>query len=45
MIGDDTTHIKHLKQRSSNMASIVATSGLRPYQAEVAVRMIYTTAM
>lgn len=45
MIDDDTVNIKHLKQRSANMASIVSTSGLRPYQADAAVRMIYTTAM
>jgi hypothetical protein len=45
MIDDDTVHIKHLKQRSANMASIVSTSGLRTYQADVAVLMIYTSAM
>lgn len=45
MIDDDTVRIKHLKQRSANMASIVSTSGIRPHQADVTVRMIYTTAM
>jgi hypothetical protein len=45
MIDDDTVHIKHLKQRSANMASIVSTSGIRPYQVDVAVCTIYTTAM
>lgn len=45
MIGNDTTHINHLKTRSCNMSSIVATSGLQPYQADVALRMIYTPAM
>jgi hypothetical protein len=45
MIDDDTVHIKHLKQRSANMASIVSTSGIRPYQADVTVCMIYTTPM
>lgn len=45
MIGNDSTHVNHLKTRSVNMSSIVATSGLRPYQADVALRMIYTPAM
>jgi hypothetical protein len=45
MIDDDTVHIKHLKQRSANMASTVLTSCSQPYQAEVSVRMIYSTAM
>lgn len=45
MIDDDTVHIKHIKQRSANMASIRLTSGSLPYQVEVAVRMIYSTAM
>lgn len=45
MIGDDATHISTLVKRSANMSAIVGTSGMHPYQAEVAVRMIYTPAM
>lgn len=45
MTGDETEHVKYLTQRSSNLSSIVATSGLRPHQASVALRMIYSPAM
>lgn len=45
MIGDDSTHIQTLKKQSENMATIVGTSGMHPYQAEVSVRKIYTPAM
>ena len=45
MIGDDSAHIKTLVKCSANMAAIVGTSGMHPYQAEVAVRMIYTPAI
>lgn len=45
MTGDVSEQVKVLTQRSKNMANIVATSGMKPYQAEVALRMIYTPAM
>ena len=45
MIGNDTAHIKHLWTRSNNISSIVATSGMFQYQTDVALQMIYTSAM
>lgn len=45
MIWNDVTHLSHRETRSFNMSSIVATSGLRPHQADVALRMIHTPAM
>jgi hypothetical protein len=34
---NDVTHINHLKTRIFNMSSMVATSGLLPHQADVAL--------
>ena len=45
MDGNVKQQIAVLTQRSKNLSSIVATSGLYPYQADVAIRMIYTPAM
>jgi hypothetical protein len=45
MDGNVDDHIKVLWQRSTNMANIVATSGLYPYQADAAIRMFYTPSM
>ena len=45
MVGDDHSHLQHLKNRSNNMASIVTTSGMYPYQADITLHMIYTTSM
>ena len=45
MTGNVDEHIKVLTQRSKNMSSIVATSGLFPYQADVALRTMYTPSM
>lgn len=45
MTGNDSTHLTALTSRSKNMSSIVSTSGLFPYQADVAILMIYTPAM
>ena len=45
MVGNDASHIRHLSTRSNNISSIVATSGMFPYQTDVALRMIYTSAM
>ena len=45
MDGNVREHTKVLTNRSKNLANIVATSGLYPYQADIALRMIYTPAM
>lgn len=45
MDGNVWEQVQVLAQRSKNLANIVATSGLYPYQADVALRMIYTPAM
>lgn len=43
--GNVSEQIKVITHISNNLANIVATSGLYPYQADIAVRMIYTPAM
>ena len=45
MDGNTRIQEKVLEQRSKNMSSIVATSEMYPYQADVAVRMIYAPAL
>ena len=45
MDGNVGKQIEVLTQRSKNLANIVATSGLYPYQADIALRMIYMPAM
>jgi hypothetical protein len=45
MTGNVDEQIKVLKQRSTNMANIVSTSGMYPYQADISLRMIYTPSM
>ena len=45
MDGNVTKQLEVLTDRSKNLANIVSTSGLYPYQADVALRMIYTPAM
>lgn len=45
MDGNVTEQMKVLTQRSNNLSNVVSTSGLYPYQADVALRMIYTPAM
>ena len=45
MDGNVIEQVKVLTQRSKNLANIVASSGLYPYQADVALRMIYTPAL
>jgi hypothetical protein len=45
MDGNVREQIKVLSQRSNNLSNIVATSGLYPYQADVALRMLYTPSL
>lgn len=45
MDGNVVEQLKVLTKRSKNMASIVATSGMYPYQVDVALRLIYTPSM